>query len=489
MKKTLKISLSVLLCLSLVFTSIIGISANEQSNLTIDMDGWYETWDNDPDIDTGIHFGPGSDESERGLAWYASADSSEGYVLLSTDADLADAQRFDAEATTTVEGDKSYSVTLTDLEPATTYYYSCVTDLSQTATYSFSTLDGNDFSAIYVNDIHVSDSEDVLNIPRQSFVYSQTLDAAIAKNPNASIILSGGDQGSDGVRQEYVGLAAGPAMKALPFAGVIGNHDRKNVAYKDFFNYPNMGTVGKFQSYIGPNYWFVKGDALFLMMDSNNSAMDTHDRFIEDAIEQNPDVKWRVIIFHHELFGGRIESREQENRLLRTCWTPLTDRYNIDLVLSGHSHYYSMSNVISGGKTEENLEGKSSVKNADGTIFFASGSVNRPRYDENVPLGEHVAFAYLTQDIIYNIIDFSEDAITINSYTIEGDEHFNSFTIEKDIEQSERELKPLPLYYPFIKIIGAIAMFGNNIGTYYEYRRDGFMGKRPFSMGEAIFGK
>lgn len=490
MKKTFKISISALLVLSLLLTSLLGISVDAEPLSAVSLEEWYEQWNNDADLDTGLLLAPGSNETERNISWYASENSGEGYVLLSTDPELANAAQISATFDVTPEGDRSYEAVLSGLAANTTYYYSCRTEATETKTYSFKTLASSDFSAIYVNDIHVSEDEsDVLNIAKQSYTYSTMLDTALSKNADISIVLSAGDQASDGLREEYLGLASAPAMKSLTFAGTIGNHDKKSVAYKTFFNYPNQDTDAKVQSLIGGDYWFVKGDALFLMMDSNNSSMQEHDRFIEEAVKANPDVKWRILMFHHELFGGRIESREQENELLRTCWTPLMDKYNVDLVLSGHSHYYSISNVMSGKTTKQSLVGQNSVKNPEGTIYMASGSINRPRSDQNPPLGENVSFSYLTQEVIYNIIDFSENSLTIKSYTVESDECFNTFTIEKDVPQSEREIGELPFYYSFVKLLGRAAMIFNNIGRYFDYRKAGALGNNSFSFSEMLFGK
>ena len=49
-----------------------------------------------------------------------------------------------------------------------------------------------------------------------------------------------------------------------------------------------------------------------IVMDSNSGNAMAHADFVKRAIKANPDVKWKIMMFHHDLFGGHIESRESE---------------------------------------------------------------------------------------------------------------------------------------------------------------------------------
>lgn len=71
----------------------------------------------------------------------------------------------------------------------------------------------------------------------------------LAANPNVSFMLSPGDQinqtsvstDKDKVEQqvEYSGFLAPSALRSLPVATTIGNHDSKSINYKNYFNNPN----------------------------------------------------------------------------------------------------------------------------------------------------------------------------------------------------------------------------------------------------------
>ena len=206
---------------------------------------------------------------------------------------------------------------------------------------------------------------------------------------------------------------------------------------------------------------------------------------LKKAVEANEDVKWRVAMFHHDLYSARIESRESENALLRLMWAPIADEFGIDLCLLGHSHYYTISNVLYNNKTVEATENGGKVTDAEGTVYMVSGSVNRPRDDEDIGLSENIGHAYLTQEKIYNLIDFSEDSIVINSYTVESDENIGSLTIEKTTNEGGHNYRTIGrLYYPLVSVIGFIANIFTNIGDAYDNRQQGF--KIPFFEG--LFG-
>ena len=475
---------SFLLTFVIIITSAVSITANAQS---FTKEGWNTYWENSTqEIEAAIMMTPGSNETERYVSWYSDADS--GYVLLS-DASGQKINEFTAAAKATPQGDYRLSAVIAGLEAGKTYTYYCKSGEFTSDIYTFTTASDNSFTALFVTDIHISgDTLDNEGLVENSYNLNTTINTAVEKSQSqgktVDLLLSAGDQGSDGLRTEYSGLCATPYLKAIPTATTVGNHDRKSVDYRYFTHQPNTADM-LLKSYVGTDYWFVKGNVLFLIIDSNNISMGDHRRFVKQAVEANEDVKWRVAMFHHDLYSGRKPNRESENKWLRLMWAPIADEFGFDLCLLGHSHYYTISNVLYNNENVSSTADGCTVTDAQGTIYMVSGSINRPRDDEDIGLSDKIGHAYLTIEKIYNLIDFSEHSIVINSYTVESNEKIGNITIEKTNNEGGHVYKtPSKLYYPVVEVISFIAGFFNNIGRYYDNTQLGF----NIPLFEGLFG-
>lgn len=476
MKTNSKRFLSLFLALTMLFTAVMPSFAQS------DVSSWAEYWSS-VEAQAGIVMFPGADDSQRNFSWY-SDDESTPEILISLNSDMSNAEKFTGYSVETYSGNYANKVTVDSLESGKTYYYQCVSGNFSSEIYSFETDADSSFTAMFVTDVHVSyDDKNPDHLPETAYNFDFTVNKALEKNDDISLILSAGDQASEGLQCEYIGFAATPNLKSIPVATTIGNHDRKGVDYKTFSNMPNQQEM-TVSSYVGSNYYFVKNNVLFLVMDSNNSSTVDHRKFVKQAVKDNPDVNWKVMMFHHDLHGGRIPRRESENELLRILWAPIADEFGIDLVLMGHSHYYTVSNVLYNNKTVSELTNGGSVTDPEGTVYMVSGSINRPRDDADISLGENVGIEYLTQDKIFNLIDFTENTITVKSYAIESDTCFSSFTIEKTDKDGGHSYK-MPAFYNFIfRFIGMIVAIFNNMGVYGDLTDKGY----NVNFFEHIFG-
>lgn len=435
-------------------------------------ENWDSVWQS-ADGEAGIIMFPGGDETSRNFSWYSDA-SDTPKVLVSENSDMKSAKTFTGKALKAPDGDFADKVTVSGLKAGTDYYYQCVSGDFESSVYTFSTVDeSGEFSAMYVTDIHITeDSSDVDSLKNTSYKFARTFDDALSNNGDISLILSAGDQASLGLESEYKALTASESLKTVSFATTIGNHDRKGIAYKTFKNVPNESTNNIVSSYIGADYWFVKGNALFLVMDSNSGSGVDHRNFVKSAVEANPDVKWRVMMMHHDLYSGRIPHRESETRLMRTLWSPIADEFGIDLVLLGHSHYYTVTNVMYNNRTAEPFS--ATMTNPKGTVYMVSCSINRPRNDEDISLGKNVGYEYLTQEPVYNILDFTDDSITVSSYEVGADEPFNRYSIVKTTQAGGHKYASPNLFDSFASVVGTIYAFFNNIDVYANLKDKGY---------------
>lgn len=453
-------------------------------SFAVGRDNWETLWSSD-DAAAGIIMFVGSNESERNFSWYSETES-EPFITISTKKNLSSNEVFKGYCVKAVESGFANKVTVTGLSEDTTYYYKCTSGGFESEVYSFKTDGGSDFSAMYVTDIHITkDDEDNENsLSDTSYRFNEIFEDALSKNGDISLILSAGDQATEGLESEYKAMTASDLFKGASIATAMGNHERRSTAYKYFKNMPNEDTEATIRSYNGTDYWFVKGDALFLVMDSNSGNGAAHADFVRRAVEANPDVKWRVMMAHHDLYSGRIPHRESECGLLRMIWGPIADEFGIDLVLLGHSHFYTVTDVIY--KNECVADFQSEMVDPEGTVYMVSCSLGRPRHNDEVGLNEWIGFDYLTDNATYNILDFTEDSITVSSYELGEDAPFNTFTIKKTSKEGGHQD---PGFFTsvkdeFVRFAGAIYTVFNNFDTYGDLKKKGYDVKISDFYGE-----
>ena len=467
MKKTLALILSLIMLFPVV-PSAFAVDVSED---------WAEKWsDYETEIAPAVTMFAGSDESERYIAWYS--DSPEGYVELTA---FGETQTIKAQSKASPDGGYRLWAVITDLALGE-YSYTCHSGDFISNSYSFTVRDSGKFTALYVSDIHMAIEEENENsLVERSYVYNETIESAVKKSDDTlGIIVSGGDLASGGYTDEYIALSSPDYMKTIPFAASIGNHDRKSVGYKYYTALPNEADF-TFKSYIGTDYWVRYGDALFLMFDSCNTSMREHYKFAKEATKKNKDAKWIIATMHHDMFGGREDWLYTENALLRFLWTPLFDEYGIDLCLYGHSHYYSVSNVIYNNKTASDLAGTGGIVDAPGTIYLSSASVNNFASlltDEGTvpPIGENAAFTYLEgQEPIYTLLEFAEDSLGIKSYTVDTDKEIYSLTMDKSDKAGGHTYKNTNfLLKGFTCFVSRIVNIINNYDMYKRYKDQGY---------------
>ena len=466
MKTVSKKLLCVLLSVAVMAVSLVPSFALGEANV------WETLWESE--YDNGVVLFPGSNNSEMNVSWYSETESEPVVILSDAYSVTAECEEFTGNCVQAPDGDYANKVTLTGLEAGKTYSYKCISEGFESKTYYFKTDENeNEFSALYMTDIHISFSnEDDTSIKETARKFNSLLSEAYLMH-SPSILLSTGDQASEGMESEYKGLSSATVLKSIPIATTIGNHDRKGVAYKTFNNVPNEDDP-MVSSYVGSDYWFVKGDVLFLVMDSNNASGIDHRSFVKDAVKANPDAKWKVMMAHHDLYSGRIPHRESENQLLRLLWAPIADEFGIDLVLLGHSHYYTVTNVMYNNKAVADYA--ETMTDPEGTIYMVSGSITRPRDDDEIGLNEDwIGYANVPdQQAIYNVLDFTEESITVSSYYQGTTEPFNSYSIVKTSKDGAHPDKMTPIYNPIVRFIGTVYAIFNNIGVYSDLNEDGY---------------
>lgn len=423
---------------------------DDQGNLT----GEGESYDSSRIILT-----PGKTAKDLGFAWY-SQKKGEPAVKIGKKEDLSDAQEFKGTATEINRSNQkntykaSNKVTVEGLfEENTTYYYSYTDDVKNpnwSEVQSYTTKKTTNFQTILVGDPQIGASgsqgqgtADDINIAVDTFNWNKTLEQAKITAPNASFILSAGDQidyagtdSSDGknVREsEYAGFTYPALLRMLPLATTIGNHESKGTDYKYHYNNPNSEDgLGSTNS--GSDYYFSYGNVLFISLNSNNRNTVEHRELLKKAVESNPDAKWKVVMFHHDIYGSGQPHSDTDGANLRALFAPLMDEIGIDMCLTGHDHSYARSYLMADGTA---IQYDDSVAiNPEGTLYIAAGSASGSKFYKLATTKQYyIAERSNTQIPTFSTIDFSDESIVIKTYDYNGNKYADDYTLYKTGEK------------------------------------------------------
>lgn len=485
-------------------------------------EAWSQKWETLKDDWTQVSMSPGADETQMNFAWY-SKDGEETGLVYGTSSDLSDGQNAQVTQTASQDGYLSNKVTLNNLQPGVTYYY----QVTGKEIESFTTDDDtSDFSFIFVGDPQIGssnsakdDSPEDMQTPEfltaqseavrnDSFNWNYTLNRAFAKTGNsANFILSAGDQIQTNYEDaedtriseiEYAGYLSPDVMKSVPVATTVGNHDADNPNYTYHFNIANMSDLGD-NGYVGGDYYFTYGDALFMILNTQDTNVSEHKKFIEETVAANQDCKWRIVTLHQDIYGSAEHSNEPEITNLRYSLVPIFEENDVDIVLTGHDHAYSRTKMLQGGQSttgfeytddefDEQLDKDVDVGDSTETIYEAPANISddttdpaEQRYleylysvmDEDAVLEltdnqdvaiDSAGIMYLTagsssgskyydlvprqqtyianrwqQDVpTYSVIDVTETTLTLNTYRTDTDEKIDSqFMIVKSADHSQ----------------------------------------------------
>ena len=138
-----------------------------------------------------------------------------------------------------------------------------------------------------------------------------------------------------------------------------------------------MSSIGH-ESGSDGDYWFVRGNALFMVL--NNlcpQPTEVHEQFVADAINANPNAKWRIIISHYspitmvERYLGIRES-------VKYVYTYMGEVFDIDLFIGGHDHIYTRGYILDGdGNPLENQDVAYEYYNSEHPVFMiANGATD-----------------------------------------------------------------------------------------------------------------
>lgn len=475
-------------------------------------EAWCEKWETIKNDWTQLSITPGKNATELNFAWYSEKEETLPKVKISKSTDMSNSIEFDgtqSRAVTNKETKIEYvsnKVTVTGLEEDTTYYYSYGTNENWSSPIVINTQSTDSFSFFLVGDPQIGSS--LKNTPtgeteaigqdrsvrNDSFNWNNTIKKALSLVPNASFMISAGDQISIRDKKanneqalayteneiEYAGYLSPEPLKSFPVATTLGNHDAVSGNYSYHFNNPNTSTLGSTVG--GGNYYYTYGNTLFIMLNTNNTNAEEHKQFIEQAVAESGDVTWKVVTLHQDIYGSGEHSNEPEIAELRYKLVPIFEENDIDVVLTGHDHTYARSKILKGGVKEEStfltddeyeeffdiefesdytelvedekylsylesIEDKNAIEtdlsirgenisNPEGILYITANSASGSKYYNNVPRQQAYIANRWQEDVpTFSTINVDNVSLSISTYRTDNMEKIDeTVTIIKSVE-------------------------------------------------------
>lgn len=209
--------------------------------------------------------------------------------------------------------------------------------------------DDNKFSFIWFGDTHKAKG------------WGKLLQQANDRHPETAFYSIVGDIVSTGLYRsdwdEFFGYAKA-VFSEKPLMPIPGNHDRQDGLgswmYYETFSLPKNGPE---KVHPESTYAFEYGNALFLMIDSTHPN-EAQTAWIEEKLK-NTSATWKFVMLHFPPYNY-----EEPYFDLQEAWCGIFDTYHVDMVMSGHIHYYMRSKPMNNGKVVDSFK--------DGTVYTVS---------------------------------------------------------------------------------------------------------------------
>jgi|GEM_PF-2120217 len=297
-----------------------------------------------------------------------------------------------------------------------------LTGLSANTNYRYRIKTGSSYSAVYTfKTAPVMGSTNFLFLTDPQFyslstaqAYNRLITEGLKRNPNIAFTMITGDiTDRGGVEQQWNWFfEAGTNLNKMPLVTVPGNHEyyfdtgqyTSVDYYNAYFNNPKNGP----EQYINSSYFFKYNNALFVMIDVvTGHYRNEQIAWFSEVVENNP-AKYIIVGMHYGGFGSTYANVAEQ---ILNSWGVVFDKYQVDMVLSGHDHFY--------GRTAPVYNKVPSAIEPFGTTYLVGGSAGPKTY--NVTEAAKTKFEFtLVQANIGSIISLQGQNIVVTLISQEG---------------------------------------------------------------------
>ncbi|BBM83023.1 purple acid phosphatase family protein [Candidatus Uabimicrobium amorphum] len=225
-----------------------------------------------------------------------------------------------------------HTATLKNLQPDTTYMYKVgngnESNWSGVAQFTTAPSKVKPFSFVYMGD-----AQNGLDF------WGKLLKKAFEERPDADFYIMAGDlinRGDERWDWDHFFFNCKNIYDRKTLVPAIGNHEDYGNSgpwlYLQLFTLFENGpqTIEKERAYS-----FTYSNTLFIVLDTNVDP-ETQVAWLEEQLKTS-NATWKIVVYHHPAYSSAIG---RDNKKIRNLWTPLFDKYHVDMALQGHDHSY-----------------------------------------------------------------------------------------------------------------------------------------------------
>lgn len=328
------------------------------------------------------------------------------------------------------------------LKEYTDYTYKVGNDAGWSPEYSFSTKNfSGDFTFLVVSDAQIGQAQ-TEGQEETADRWDKVVTRLTRYVPNAVFMAHLGDQVA-GYNDpgNYMGFFSHLGLYKIPLAPVVGNHDVDNWEsgggpwFYERYYVPNRSTYGCNWADTDGDYWFRYGNALFMVLNTDTVYGNTsHDDFVKEACDANPDAKWRIIMEHYPGYSS-VEKYAGVSESVRGPFAYIAEHWDIDLFLNGHDHAYTRTAIMNGScetLQEYDYETGAVAKNPAGALYVTCGTASGCIY-QPVTTDNYAAVMQGQPEVPTAIqVDVGENTLKITTYLVDSWQVYDEYTLEKD---------------------------------------------------------
>ncbi|WP_445628928.1 metallophosphoesterase family protein [Nostoc sp. DSM 114167] len=218
------------------------------------------------------------------------------------------------------------------------------------------------------------------------YAVARAMNAYHQKNPYDLVILAGDNIYNNGEIEKINAVFERPYQPLLKqgvkFQACLGNHDIRTDNGDPQVKYAGFNMKGRY-------YTFKRNQVQFFALDTNSNAdWKNQLSWLEKELSLS-NAPWKVVFGHHPIYSSGQYGNNPD--FIKT-FTPLFQKYGVQLYINGHEHNYERTRAI------------------DGTTYLicGAGAGNRP-------VGRSEWTGYSTSDLSFASYEVYKDRIEISA--------------------------------------------------------------------------